>query len=171
MDPSSSTGASKAQSRKHYIRTLHKVIEESDIVILVLDARDPEGCRSRLVEEEVRRREHEGKKLVFVLNKIGMPHMLSPFFLFSHAPSRLGAAQQRGSVAAIPPAFDTHSSVQVVHAAAAHESHLPHLARPPQSPQGLQAGCDERHCGGCGLSERGQEQSDQLPQTRKGPCS
>ncbi|TDL23440.1 hypothetical protein BD410DRAFT_787277 [Rickenella mellea] len=72
MDPSSSTRASKVQSRKHYIRTLHKVIEESDIVILVLDARDPEGCRSRLVEEEVRRREHEGKKLVFVLNKIDL---------------------------------------------------------------------------------------------------
>lgn len=62
---------SKEQIRRHYVRALHKVIDESDIVILVLDARDPEGCRSRLVEEEVRRRECEGKKLVFVLNKIG----------------------------------------------------------------------------------------------------
>jgi nuclear GTP-binding protein len=62
----------KEQVRKHYIRTLHKVIDQSDIVILVLDARDPEGCRSRLVEEEVTRRESEGKKLVFVLNKIGV---------------------------------------------------------------------------------------------------
>ncbi|KAG8215885.1 hypothetical protein J3R82DRAFT_7852 [Butyriboletus roseoflavus] len=61
----------KEQMRRHYVRALHKVIDESDIVILVLDARDPEGCRSRLVEEEVRRREAEGKKLVFVLNKIG----------------------------------------------------------------------------------------------------
>jgi nuclear GTP-binding protein len=61
----------KEQMRKHYLRTLHKVVDESDIVILVLDARDPEGCRSRLVEDEVRRREAEGKKLVFVLNKIG----------------------------------------------------------------------------------------------------
>ncbi|KAH7922290.1 P-loop containing nucleoside triphosphate hydrolase protein [Leucogyrophana mollusca] len=74
-DPSSSSGPSqktKEQIRKHYVRTLHKVIDESDIVILVLDARDPEGCRSRLVEEEVRRRESEGKKLVFVLNKIDL---------------------------------------------------------------------------------------------------
>lgn len=72
-DPSSSRAApkTKEQLRRHYIRALHKVIDESDIVILVLDARDPEGCRSRLVEEEVRRRESEGKKLVFVLNKIG----------------------------------------------------------------------------------------------------
>jgi nuclear GTP-binding protein len=61
----------KEQQRRHYFRALHKVVDEADIVVLVLDARDPEGCRSRLVEEEVRRREHEGKKLVFVLNKIG----------------------------------------------------------------------------------------------------
>ncbi|OCH85868.1 P-loop containing nucleoside triphosphate hydrolase protein [Obba rivulosa] len=73
-DPSSSTGTTKTreQLRRHYVRALHKVIDESDIVILVLDARDPEGCRSRLVEEEVRRRESEGKKLVFVLNKIDL---------------------------------------------------------------------------------------------------
>lgn len=65
------TGKTKEQMRRHYLRTLHKVVDQSDIIILVLDARDPEGCRSRLVEEEVRRREMEGKKLVFVLNKIG----------------------------------------------------------------------------------------------------
>lgn len=68
---SSSGEPYKVQLRRQYIRTLHKVIEESDIILLVLDARDPEGCRSRLVEEEVRRREAEGKKLVFVLNKVG----------------------------------------------------------------------------------------------------
>jgi nuclear GTP-binding protein len=74
-DAASYAGSSqktKEQLRRHYVRMLHKVIDQSDIVILVLDARDPEGCRSRLVEEEVRRRESEGKKLVFVLNKIGM---------------------------------------------------------------------------------------------------
>lgn len=70
MDKSEAT-RTKEQQRRHYIRALHKVIDESDIIILVLDARDPEGCRSKLVEEEVRRRESEGKKLVFVLNKIG----------------------------------------------------------------------------------------------------
>lgn len=77
-DPSSSTQAeqsekfrTKEQQRRHYIKTLHRVIDESDVILLVLDARDPEGCRSRLVEEEVRRRESEGKRLVFVLNKVG----------------------------------------------------------------------------------------------------
>lgn len=75
QDTASYAGSSqktKEQIRRHYVRMLHKVIDESDIVILVLDARDPEGCRSRLVEEEVRRRESEGKKLVFVLNKIDL---------------------------------------------------------------------------------------------------
>ncbi|KAF9545042.1 P-loop containing nucleoside triphosphate hydrolase protein [Agrocybe pediades] len=75
-DPSSSSsggfGKTKEQMRKYYLKALHKVVDESDIVILVLDARDPEGCRSRLVEEEVRRRESEGKRLVFVLNKIDL---------------------------------------------------------------------------------------------------
>ncbi|KAJ7497230.1 P-loop containing nucleoside triphosphate hydrolase protein [Mycena latifolia] len=71
----STSGKTKEQMRRYYLRTLHKVIDQSDIVVLVLDARDPEGCRSRLVEEEVRRRESEGKKLVFVLNKIDLiPH-------------------------------------------------------------------------------------------------
>jgi nuclear GTP-binding protein len=65
-------GKTREQMRKYYLKALHKVVDDSDIIILVLDARDPEGCRSRLVEEEVRRREGEGKKLVFVLNKIGV---------------------------------------------------------------------------------------------------
>ncbi|KAK2464983.1 hypothetical protein APHAL10511_003059 [Amanita phalloides] len=75
-DPSSSSagpsGKTKEQLRRYYLRTLHKVIDQSNIVILVLDARDPEGTRSRLVEEEVRRREGEGKKLVFVMTKIDL---------------------------------------------------------------------------------------------------
>ena len=65
------------QAKRQYIRTLHRVIDQSDVVILVLDARDPEGCRSKVVEEEVKRRESEGKKLIFVLNKTGTFRFLS----------------------------------------------------------------------------------------------
>ena len=65
------TMTTKEQQRRHYVRSLHRVIDEADVVLLVLDARDPAGCRSRLVEDEVRRREGEGKRLIFVLNKIG----------------------------------------------------------------------------------------------------
>ncbi|KAH6905307.1 P-loop containing nucleoside triphosphate hydrolase protein [Coprinopsis sp. MPI-PUGE-AT-0042] len=65
-DPSSSTPSrqkTREQLRRYYLKSLHKVIDESDIILLVMDARDPEGCRSRLVEEE---------RLVFVLNKIDL---------------------------------------------------------------------------------------------------
>jgi len=51
------------------VRTLHRVVESADVILLVLDARDPPGSRSRLVEDEVRRRD---KKLVFILNKIDL---------------------------------------------------------------------------------------------------
>ena len=68
---SSESGKTKEQVRRYYIRTLHRVVYEADMVLLVLDARDLAGCRSRLVEEEVRRREAEGKRLAFMLNKIG----------------------------------------------------------------------------------------------------
>jgi nuclear GTP-binding protein len=61
----------KEQLRRHHVRMLHKFVDESGVVILILDARDPAGCRSRWVEEEVRRREVEGKRLLFVLNKMG----------------------------------------------------------------------------------------------------
>ena len=73
--PSDSTYAAankmKVQQRRYYIRMLHKVVDEADVILLVLDAHDPAGCHSRLVEEEVRRREAKGKRLVYVLDKIG----------------------------------------------------------------------------------------------------
>ena len=78
---SSISGRTREQMRKYYIRSLHEVVDQSDIILLVLDARDPEGFRSRLVEEEVRRRESEGKKLVFVLNKIGKFYNKLPVYL------------------------------------------------------------------------------------------
>ena len=64
------SGKTQEQVRRHYIRTLHRVVDEADVALLVLDAHDPVGCRSRPVEEEVRLRQAEGKRLVFVLNKI-----------------------------------------------------------------------------------------------------
>ncbi|KAK4687403.1 nuclear GTP-binding protein, partial [Tremellales sp. Uapishka_1] len=59
-------------SAKAFMRELRKVIERSDVVIQVLDARDPEGTRSRWVEDEVRKRAGQGKKLLAVVNKIDL---------------------------------------------------------------------------------------------------
>jgi nuclear GTP-binding protein len=38
------------QSKKAYAKELKKVVEASDVIIEVLDARDPEGCRSKELE-------------------------------------------------------------------------------------------------------------------------
>lgn len=49
---------------------LFQVIDASDVVIEVLDARDPLGCRCPQLEEAVLQRGGT-KKLLLVLNKIG----------------------------------------------------------------------------------------------------
>lgn len=57
------------QSKKAYAKELKKVIEASDVLIQVLDARDPEGCRSKELEQQVLA---QGKKVLLVVNKIDL---------------------------------------------------------------------------------------------------
>lgn len=62
-------GVDHSRFQHKYIRIMHRVIQDSDVIIFVLDARDPEGCRNPPLEEELRKREVEGKKFIFLLNK------------------------------------------------------------------------------------------------------
>ncbi|VDK72686.1 unnamed protein product [Litomosoides sigmodontis] len=55
--------------QKQYASEVRKTVESADIVIEVLDARDPLGCRNRSVEESVL---NAGKRLVLLLNKIDL---------------------------------------------------------------------------------------------------
>ncbi|KAM6169921.1 guanine nucleotide-binding protein-like 3 [Rhynchocyon petersi] len=57
----------KQNPKKLYCQELKKVIEASDVVLEVLDARDPLGCRCPQVEEAIV--QSGEKKLVLVLNK------------------------------------------------------------------------------------------------------
>ncbi|XP_066206787.1 guanine nucleotide-binding protein-like 3 [Saccopteryx leptura] len=57
----------KQNPKKLYCQELKKVIEASDVVLEVLDARDPLGCRCPQVEEVIV--QGGQKKLVLVLNK------------------------------------------------------------------------------------------------------
>ena len=57
------------QSKKAYAKELKKVVEASDVVIEVLDARDPEGCRSKELEQQCLA---AGKKVLLVVNKIDL---------------------------------------------------------------------------------------------------
>ena len=58
---------SKGQSNRIY-RELYKVLDCSDVVVEVLDARDPMGTRSRHVEDHLRK-DARHKHLIFILNK------------------------------------------------------------------------------------------------------
>ncbi|ROT85608.1 hypothetical protein C7M84_010469 [Penaeus vannamei] len=61
----------KAGQSKRIWNELYKVIDSSDVVIQVLDARDPMGTRSKLIEKYMRT-EKPHKHLVFVLNKVDL---------------------------------------------------------------------------------------------------
>eukprot|EP01006_Ploeotia_vitrea_P035648 TRINITY_DN65915_c6_g2_i1.p1 TRINITY_DN65915_c6_g2~~TRINITY_DN65915_c6_g2_i1.p1 ORF type:complete len:748 (+),score=462.52 TRINITY_DN65915_c6_g2_i1:94-2244(+) len=58
----------KGQSRRIW-QELYKVIDSSDVLIQVLDVRDPMGTRSKRIEDELKRKERCHKHLIFVLNK------------------------------------------------------------------------------------------------------
>jgi nuclear GTP-binding protein len=58
-----------AQTRKKFYDDLMKVVSMADVVLVVLDARDPNACRSEKLETEIRA---NGKRMVFLLNKIDL---------------------------------------------------------------------------------------------------
>ncbi|XP_069566659.1 guanine nucleotide-binding protein-like 3 [Brachyistius frenatus] len=68
--PEKKTAPNK-NSKQFLCAELNKVIDASDVVIEVLDARDPLGCRCPQLEEAVLQR-GANKKLLLVLNKIDL---------------------------------------------------------------------------------------------------
>jgi nuclear GTP-binding protein len=58
-------------SRKAYFREFRRVVDESDVILEVLDARDPLGCRCVDIEKFIMQRDPQ-KRIVLVLNKIDM---------------------------------------------------------------------------------------------------
>ena len=64
--------AGNATSRRAYDKVFKQVVEQADVVLYVLDARDPEGTRSREVERSVLAAADSGKRLILVLNKIDL---------------------------------------------------------------------------------------------------
>jgi nuclear GTP-binding protein len=58
-----------AQSRRAYVKELKKVVQEADVIIEVLDARDPEGCRNKDLEQQALKQD---KKILLVMNKIDL---------------------------------------------------------------------------------------------------
>lgn len=58
------------QSRRAYLRELKKVVDNADVILQVLDARDPMGSRAGAVEDMILSR--SDKRMVLVLNKVDL---------------------------------------------------------------------------------------------------
>ncbi|KAK2038932.1 hypothetical protein LZ31DRAFT_588034 [Colletotrichum somersetense] len=61
-----------ATSRKAFDKVFKNVVEQADVILYVLDARDPESTRSRDVERSVMAAANGGKRLILVVNKIDL---------------------------------------------------------------------------------------------------
>lgn len=62
----------KDGSRKAFDKIFKQVVDQADVVLYVLDARDPEGTRSKEVERMVMAAASGGKRLILILNKIDL---------------------------------------------------------------------------------------------------
>ncbi|KAF2870004.1 nucleolar GTP-binding protein-like protein 2 [Massariosphaeria phaeospora] len=62
----------KDSSRKAFDKVYKQVVESADVVLYVLDARDPQGTRSKEVEQMVMAADRGNKRMIFVLNKIDL---------------------------------------------------------------------------------------------------
>ena len=68
----SAPAARKDSSRRAFDKVFKNVIESSDVVLYVLDARDPNGTRSKEVERQIMAAESGSKRLILILNKIDL---------------------------------------------------------------------------------------------------
>lgn len=64
-------GTMTDSSRRAFYKEFRKVVEAADVILEVLDARDPMGCRCRRVEQQILAAGSD-KRLVLVLNKIDL---------------------------------------------------------------------------------------------------
>ncbi|KAJ4367368.1 nuclear GTP-binding protein nug1 [Neocucurbitaria cava] len=62
----------KDSSRKQFDKVYKQVVDSADVVLYVLDARDPTGTRSKEVEQMVMSADGGSKRLIFILNKIDL---------------------------------------------------------------------------------------------------
>ncbi|KAF3483234.1 nuclear GTP-binding protein NUG1 [Arthroderma uncinatum] len=68
----SAVPTTKESSRRAFDKAFKEVIDRADVVLYVLDARDPEGTRSKEVEREIMAAAHGSKRLILILNKIDL---------------------------------------------------------------------------------------------------
>ncbi|KAH7026562.1 P-loop containing nucleoside triphosphate hydrolase protein [Microdochium trichocladiopsis] len=71
-------------SRKAYDKVFKQVVDQADVVLYVVDARDPESTRSREVERMVMAAASGGKRLMLILNKVDLvpPKVLKDWLVY-----------------------------------------------------------------------------------------
>jgi nuclear GTP-binding protein len=62
----------KDSSRRAFDKIYKQVVDSADVVLYVVDARDPQGTRSKEVEQMVMAADGGSKRMIFVLNKIDL---------------------------------------------------------------------------------------------------
>lgn len=70
-DPEQGVNPKEQKAKKQFMKEFHKILEMADIIIEVLDARDPITSRCKEAEKILSAQSHE-KKLIIVLNKIDL---------------------------------------------------------------------------------------------------
>ncbi|KAF2094812.1 GTPase [Rhizodiscina lignyota] len=59
-------------SRRAFTSTFNNLLSSADVVLYVLDARDPLGTRSRAIERQITAADSGSKRLILILNKIDL---------------------------------------------------------------------------------------------------
>eukprot|EP00667_Euglena_gracilis_P007914 EG_transcript_8005 len=76
MGPAEEAKGGKARSKdgtyRAYYKEFRKVVEASDVLLEVLDARDPLGCRCPDIEKSIASEFNETKRVLLVLNKVDL---------------------------------------------------------------------------------------------------
>ena len=83
--PSTSTlPQSQESSRRAFDKVFKTVLSSADILLYVLDARDPNGTRSRDIERQVMAADGGSKRLILMLNKIDLvpPPVLKAWLIY-----------------------------------------------------------------------------------------
>jgi nuclear GTP-binding protein len=71
-DDDGAVNVRKDSSRKQFDKVYKQVVDSADVVLYVLDARDPISTRSKEVEQMVMAADGGSKRMIFILNKIDL---------------------------------------------------------------------------------------------------